>query len=145
MSIDYDVAVVGAGPIGLAAAILIARQSGISPRRVVVFDRRPPESLDRAKELPVDLRVFALSRASERILRACDAWDEIAANRTERYERMHVWHADVPLQLFTPSQWILASSAALAVCTAAVLNNIAAAVARAAPVTRLDIMQSLLR
>jgi 2-octaprenylphenol hydroxylase len=96
MNIDYDVAVVGAGPIGLAAAVLIARQSGISPRRVVVFDRRPPESLDRAKELPVDLRVFALSRASEKILRAADAWSDVAATRAEAFERMQVWHADVP-------------------------------------------------
>ena len=70
MSIDYDVAVVGAGPIGLATAILIARKAGIPPARVAVFDRRIPDSLDGAKELPVDLRVFALSRASEKILRS---------------------------------------------------------------------------
>jgi ubiquinone biosynthesis UbiH/UbiF/VisC/COQ6 family hydroxylase len=96
MSADRDVAVVGAGPVGLATALLLHRRSGIPAGRITVFDRRVPPADQKAADLPVDLRVFALSRASERILRACDAWDEIAATRTERYERMHVWHADVP-------------------------------------------------
>jgi 2-octaprenylphenol hydroxylase len=95
MSVDCDVAVVGAGPIGLATALLI-RRAGVPAARITVFDRRVPPVGQKAAELAVDLRVFALSRASERILRACAAWDEIAATRTEPYERMHVWHADVP-------------------------------------------------
>ena len=82
MSHDYDVAVVGAGPIGLATAVLVARQAGIAPARVAVFDRRIPDSLDRVRELAVDLRVFALSRASEKILRAADAWADIVATRS---------------------------------------------------------------
>jgi len=44
----------------------------------------------------VDLRVFALSRASEKILRAADAWTDIRGTRAAPYERMHVWHGDVP-------------------------------------------------
>jgi 2-octaprenylphenol hydroxylase len=95
MSLDYDVAVVGAGPIGLATALLVARQSGIACARIVVLDRRIPEPVARIDALPVDLRVFALSRASEKILRAADAWSDIVA-RAESYERMQVWHADVP-------------------------------------------------
>lgn len=92
----YDVAVVGAGPIGLAAALLAARGAGVDPRRIVVVDRRIPEPPADLRSLPVDLRVFALSRASERILRAIDAWPDIAATRAEAYEKMQVWHADVP-------------------------------------------------
>jgi 2-octaprenylphenol hydroxylase len=95
MNVEKDVAVVGAGPIGLATALLI-RRAGVPAARITVFDRRVPSAGQKAAELPLDLRVFALSRASERILRACEAWDEIAATRTEAYERMHVWHADVP-------------------------------------------------
>ncbi|MBW8890615.1 MAG: FAD-dependent oxidoreductase, partial [Fibrobacteres bacterium] len=96
MSAERDVAVVGAGPIGLATALLLQRRTGIAASRITVFDRRVPPAGQPAADLPVDLRVFALSRASERILRACDAWQEVSGARAAPYERMHVWHADVP-------------------------------------------------
>jgi 2-polyprenyl-6-methoxyphenol hydroxylase-like FAD-dependent oxidoreductase len=65
----YDVAVVGAGPIGLATALLLVREAGFAAARVAVIDRRPPESLETVSASPMDLRVFALSRASERMRR----------------------------------------------------------------------------
>ena len=95
MNTDFEVMVVGAGPIGLTTAILLARQCGIPPARIAVLDRRIPAAVD-AGTLPMDLRVFALSRASEKILRVADAWTDIRAVRTCPFERMQVWHADVP-------------------------------------------------
>jgi 2-polyprenylphenol 6-hydroxylase len=95
MNTDFEVMVVGAGPIGLTTAILLARQCGIPPARIAVLDRRIPAAAD-AATLPMDLRVFALSRASEKILRVADAWTDIRAVRTCPFERMQVWHADVP-------------------------------------------------
>jgi ubiquinone biosynthesis UbiH/UbiF/VisC/COQ6 family hydroxylase len=95
MSAAFDVVVVGAGPIGLCTALLLVRQAGIAPARIAVLDRRIPPPAD-PRQLPVDLRVFALSRASEKILRACDAWADVLAARANPYERMQVWHADVP-------------------------------------------------
>ena len=96
MNAGFDVAVVGAGPIGLATALLLTRRSGFSATRIAVIDRRVPAAGLEPATLPIDLRVFALSRASERILRAADAWADVAAVRASPYERMQVWHADVP-------------------------------------------------
>ncbi len=91
---EFDIVIVGAGPIGACAAALFAR-CGVAPAaRLALIDRQEPAAVTRTA--PHDLRVFALSRASERILRAADAWAGIEAVRASAYECMHVWHASVP-------------------------------------------------
>jgi 2-polyprenyl-6-methoxyphenol hydroxylase-like FAD-dependent oxidoreductase len=91
---QFDAVIVGAGPIGATAAALLARGRAIPPSRIALIDRQSPPAW--APTDPVDLRVFALSRASERILTTAGAWARIRAARVSEYERMHVWHASVP-------------------------------------------------
>jgi 2-octaprenylphenol hydroxylase len=90
-----DVLVVGGGPVGAAAAALLAQavRSDRSPMRIAVLEPRRPAPL--TANAPMELRVSAYSRASERILQAAGAWEAIAKVRVSPYERMHVWHESV--------------------------------------------------
>jgi 2-polyprenylphenol 6-hydroxylase len=84
-----DVLVVGGGPAGACLGALLARDSAARMRVAVLEPRRPrlAQSHD-----PIDARVVAISRASERILSAAGAWDRIVEPRICAYQRMRVWH-----------------------------------------------------
>ena len=72
---DYDLAICGAGPVGLALAALLSR-AGVDPRRMIVLDARP---LAQACDDP---RSIALSHGSSQILGEIGAWP-IAASVIE--------------------------------------------------------------
>jgi 2-polyprenylphenol 6-hydroxylase len=86
---DFDIIVIGAGAVGTVVATLLACRNVVRAGRVaVVADRLPAPA---AAGADWDLRVFALSRASERILRLGGAWQQLPADRICRYQRMCVW------------------------------------------------------
>lgn len=93
MATEYDLAVVGGGAVGAAFAALAVRQARVPAARVVVIERERPAPWRPTDDY--DLRVFALSRASARILAAAGAWEAIEAARVSPYERMRVWHASM--------------------------------------------------
>jgi 2-octaprenyl-6-methoxyphenol hydroxylase len=64
-----DLAVVGAGPVGMALALQAARQ--LPHARVALFDARPAE-----RDLAADPRTLALSLGSVQALQALGAWPE---------------------------------------------------------------------
>lgn len=85
MSEYFDAVIVGGGMVGGTLAALL----GQSDKRVAVLESAPATELE--AEAPYELRVSALSRASEQILRKVKAWDGIIKRRAAPYESMVVW------------------------------------------------------
>ena len=86
----HDVAIVGAGMVGAACALRLAR-AGFD---VAIIESReaPPW---RAQDA-VDLRVVALAASSRELLEAVGTWSAIADARACAYRKMHVWDALAP-------------------------------------------------
>ena len=94
MSRDFDAVIVGAGVVGSVMASLLLARKQCSPGRVaIVADRiaAGPAVAGDAAAADWDLRVFALSRASQRLLQVCGAWQRLPPQRVFAYERMCVW------------------------------------------------------
>jgi 2-octaprenylphenol hydroxylase len=90
MNQRFEVTVVGAGLAGACAAALLTRHAGIPASRIALLT---PELLaPLPSNAPPELRVVAISRASEYVLRAAGAWQRLDAARVSPYERMRVWH-----------------------------------------------------
>ena len=83
----YDVAIVGGGIVGSTLACALG-EGGLS---VVLIESREP---DREPTESLDPRVSAITRGSERILRALNVWPHIPQNRIGTFREMHVW--DLP-------------------------------------------------
>lgn len=82
---SYDLVVVGGGMVGAAFALAC---SGKGLTVAVVESRAPRRDWPNGE---VDLRVSALSRASQRMLTRLGAWARIAELGASPYRRMRVW------------------------------------------------------
>ena len=74
MSTDFEVLIVGGGPVGAAAAALLARHGGLPAARVALL---APDIAASEREVPADepaeLRVAAIARAAQNVLRQAGA------------------------------------------------------------------------
>jgi 2-polyprenylphenol 6-hydroxylase len=91
MKTDFDIVIVGAGMVGTCMATLLARSQLCPPARIALVDARPPTAPP--PEADIDLRVSAISRATERIFAFAGVWQEVRRARIHPYQRMHVWDA----------------------------------------------------
>jgi len=88
----YDVIINGSGMVGATLACLLAQMG----RKVAVIEASKtlykPKNFD--IDAPYDLRVSAISRASQRAFEKIKAWDAMLSMRALPYEVMNVWDGD---------------------------------------------------
>jgi len=84
---QYDVIINGGGMVGATLASLLAAQG----KHVAVIEAYAAKPFSQNDDY--DLRVSAISRASQRALEEAGAWDAILSMRASPYEAMHVWDA----------------------------------------------------
>ena len=89
MKRDFDVVVIGGAMAGAAAAAMFATAPGTRDLRIALAEPRPATMP--APQDPFDLRVSALSRASQQLLERTGAWPAVLARGAAAYERMVVW------------------------------------------------------
>ena len=85
---DYDVIVVGGGMVGAAATLGMAK-AGLS---VLLVEKNAPH-LEWSPQYPYQVRVSALTRASENILRNLGAWEGVLSRRAHPFVAMHIWES----------------------------------------------------
>jgi ubiquinone biosynthesis UbiH/UbiF/VisC/COQ6 family hydroxylase len=89
MKAKTSVVILGGGMAGACLASLLARRGAVPAAAITLIEARLPARPETGGA--VDLRVSAISRATQRILTACGAWESIAAGPICAYERMIVW------------------------------------------------------
>lgn len=89
MKRDFDIVIAGGGMVGAGLAALLRSHAPTAALRVAVLEPRP--ALLPGAQTPWDLRVSALSRASQRLLELTGAWPRVAARGVGPYERMVIW------------------------------------------------------
>jgi 2-octaprenyl-6-methoxyphenol hydroxylase len=97
MQTDFDIAICGAGPVGLALTALLVKQ-GVAPARIALIDAKTAEQSAR------DPRSIALSYGSRQLLETIGAWpvpstqiDQIHVSRRGHFGRTLIDHSEYGL------------------------------------------------
>lgn len=86
MSSHYDVIIVGGGMVGATLAVALSEQSSLNIAVIETYDPKPLGEYD----IP-DLRVSALTLASETLLKNLAIWQQLMPSRISQFSEMNVW------------------------------------------------------
>jgi 2-polyprenylphenol 6-hydroxylase len=90
MKKNYDVVIIGGGMVGLTLACALGdRITGNNRLHIAVIEANEPDAFDSDDEY--DLRVSAISRASQQVFENLNVWQSIQSRRISAFEHMHVW------------------------------------------------------
>lgn len=89
MKRDFDVVVVGGAMAGAGTAALLAADAGTGGLRIALLEPKP--AMAAGPQEALDLRVSALSRASQQLLVRTGAWPAVQARGAAGYQRMVIW------------------------------------------------------
>ncbi|WP_321323903.1 UbiH/UbiF/VisC/COQ6 family ubiquinone biosynthesis hydroxylase [Thiomicrorhabdus sp.] len=95
----WDAIIVGGGMVGAAAALGLGQQG----MQVLLLEKKPID-LQWDKDSPYQIRVSALTRASEKILKNLGAWQGIENRRYHPFTAMHVWDEITPGEVHFSAQ-----------------------------------------
>ncbi len=86
--VDFDIVIVGGGIVGTTLACSLAQSN--QDIKIALVEAREPKFED-LKENIFDIRVSAITRASQRICNDIDVWSKIESKRLCQFTDMHVW------------------------------------------------------
>jgi 2-polyprenylphenol 6-hydroxylase len=102
MNQTYDVLIAGGGVVGLTAALAMA-DCGFT---VALIDA----GLLKVNPNPIDVRVYAINKASQALLDELQVWQHLDKKRLSPYHHMHVWDAKSGAAIDFDSRSIAAAS-----------------------------------
>ncbi|MBE9533221.1 MAG: UbiH/UbiF/VisC/COQ6 family ubiquinone biosynthesis hydroxylase [Proteobacteria bacterium] len=86
MSSSYDVIIVGGGMVGATLAVALSEQASL---KIAVIEAFEPKAITE-HDAP-DLRVSALTLASETLLKNLNIWQQLIPSRISQFSDMKVW------------------------------------------------------